>query len=73
MSVSFAPTKLSVPEGWEALLNGFAREVLRDQPADIYAFGAEYFKNEYIKKAQEAAEDGSETESDSSDSGFVFN
>lgn len=44
MAMQFAPTKLSVPQGWEQLLSDFAREVLRAQPADAYKFAVEHFK-----------------------------
>ena len=36
--------KYPVPESFPDLLHDFAREVLRDQPANIYDFGFEYFK-----------------------------
>ena len=39
--------KYPVPEDFPDLLHDFAREVLRDQPADIYHFGAEYFTAMY--------------------------
>ncbi|GAB1603184.1 hypothetical protein Ahia01_000599000 [Argonauta hians] len=45
MSVPFSNTKLRVPIGFEALLEGFAREVLRAQPNNIIQFGAMYFTN----------------------------
>lgn len=44
MSVSYAPAKLRVPAGFEHLLEGLAREVLREQPRDIIAFAVEHFK-----------------------------
>ena len=44
MSVSYAPTKVRVPPGFEHVLEGLAREVLRDQPDDIIEFAAQYFK-----------------------------
>lgn len=44
MSVSYAPTKLRVPPGFEHLLEGLAREVLREQPSDVIGFAAEHFK-----------------------------
>lgn len=44
MSVSFAPTKLRVPEGFEEMLYEFAKSALREQPADINSYGADYFK-----------------------------
>ena len=50
MSVSYAPTKLRVPPGFEYVLEGLAREVLREQPEDIIVFAAEYFKNKLTLK-----------------------
>lgn len=35
----------TIPQGFPALLKAFTREILRDQPADIYEFGATYFTN----------------------------
>ena len=45
MAVPFSNTKLRVPPGFPNLLEGLAREVLRSQPTDIYAFAAVYFEN----------------------------
>ena len=42
MNASFA-NKLTLPDGFPDLLRDFTREVLRDQPADVCAYGAEYF------------------------------
>ena len=36
--------KFPIPGSFADLLHDFAREVLRDQPEDIYAYGAAYFK-----------------------------
>jgi len=36
--------KYPIPGSFPDLLHDFAREVLRDQPEDIYDFGAEYFR-----------------------------
>ena len=44
MSVSYAPAKLRVPPGFEYVLEGLTREILREQPQDIVVFAAEYFK-----------------------------
>ncbi|KAK2153600.1 hypothetical protein LSH36_291g01006 [Paralvinella palmiformis] len=44
MAVPFSNTKLRVPRGFQNILEGLAREVLRSQPNDIYAFGAVYFE-----------------------------
>jgi hypothetical protein len=35
--------KYKVPPGFRALLEALAREVLRNQPVDIYAFSALFF------------------------------
>ena len=40
--------KYPVPEDFPDLLHDFAREVLRDQPANIYEYGAQYFKAMYM-------------------------
>ena len=45
MAVPFSNTKLRVPRGFQNLLEGLAREVLRNQPDNIYTFGAVYFDN----------------------------
>ena len=45
MAVPFSNTKLRVPRGFQNLLEGLAREVLRAQPEDIYAFAAKYFED----------------------------
>ena len=45
MAVPFSNTKLRVPRGFQNLLEGLAREVLRSQPEDVYAFAAVYFEN----------------------------
>ena len=56
MAVPFSNTKLRVPHGFQNLLEGFAREVLRCQPPDIYQFGAMYF-DELIKHREETGEE----------------
>ncbi|XP_077985984.1 uncharacterized protein LOC144440474 isoform X16 [Glandiceps talaboti] len=43
MAVPFSNTKLRVPNGFQNLLEGLAREVLRSQPENIYQFAAQYF------------------------------
>jgi len=45
MAVPFSNTKLRVPQGFQCLLEGVAREVLQMQPNDIFAFSAVYFEN----------------------------
>ena len=49
MSVSYAANKLRVPPGFEHLLEGLAREILREQPENLVEFSAQYFR----KKLQE--------------------
>lgn len=39
--------KYPVPEEFPDMLHDFAREVLRDQPDNIYEYGAQYFKALY--------------------------
>ena len=39
--------KYPVPEDFPDLLHDFTREVLRDQPEDIYDYGAQYFAAMY--------------------------
>ncbi|KAK5929336.1 hypothetical protein CgunFtcFv8_010574 [Champsocephalus gunnari] len=43
MSVPFSNTHLRVPRGFSTILEGLAREVLRDQPEDIPKYAAQYF------------------------------
>ncbi len=40
--------KYPVPEDFPDLLHDFAREVLRDQPENIYEYGALYFRAMYM-------------------------
>lgn len=48
MSMSFASTKVRVPPGFEHILEGLVREVLREQPEDIVGFAAEYFRKKLL-------------------------
>ena len=36
--------RYEVPEGFNEVLQGLTREILREQPRDIIAFAAHYFK-----------------------------
>jgi hypothetical protein len=36
--------KFPIPEEFPDILMAFTREILRDQPADIYEYGSLYFK-----------------------------
>ena len=48
--------KYPVPQGFPDILHDFAREVLRDQPENIYEFGYLYFKAmEEVSKRRESA------------------
>mmetsp|Transcript_54599 Transcript_54599/g.144273 ORF Transcript_54599/g.144273 Transcript_54599/m.144273 type:complete len:445 (+) Transcript_54599:15-1349(+) len=38
-------TKHSIPPGFPDILKDFVREILREQPENIYRFGAEYFEH----------------------------
>ena len=44
MAVPFSNTKLRVPRGFQTVLEGLAREVLRSQPGDIQVFAVTYFE-----------------------------
>jgi hypothetical protein len=47
-----APWTFALPPGFPTLLKDFAREVLRHQPPDIHAFGAEYFTGLALRLAE---------------------
>jgi hypothetical protein len=53
MAIPFSNTKLRVPQGFQNLLEGLAREVLRDQPKDIHSYSAKYFLNLLNKREYE--------------------
>nr|XP_029136949.1 sperm surface protein Sp17 isoform X2 [Labrus bergylta] len=59
MSVPFSNTHLRVPRGFGALLEGLAREVLRDQPEDIPKYAAEYF-DDLLRQREESRIDPAE-------------
>lgn len=44
MAVPFSNTKLRVPQGFQTLLEMLSREILRDQPENIYEYAANYFE-----------------------------
>ncbi|KAK3584106.1 hypothetical protein CHS0354_021169 [Potamilus streckersoni] len=56
MAVPYSNTKLRVPKGFQNILEGLAREVLRSQPANIYDFGNLYFER-LLKVRQETGHD----------------
>lgn len=46
----YAPNSLSIPGGFEYLLEGLTREVLREQPSNIIGFAAEYFNRKLAER-----------------------
>ncbi|RLV98134.1 hypothetical protein DV515_00011097, partial [Chloebia gouldiae] len=44
MSIAASNTSMRVPAGFRNLLEGLAREVLREQPTDVVAFAAQHFQ-----------------------------
>ncbi|KAK1213191.1 SP17 protein, partial [Pygoscelis papua] len=44
MSIPSSSTALRLPAGFQNLLEGLAREVLRAQPTDVVAFAAQHFQ-----------------------------
>ncbi|XP_063762755.1 putative uncharacterized protein DDB_G0274435 isoform X1 [Eleginops maclovinus] len=59
MSVPFSNTHLRVPRGFGTILEGLAREVLRDQPEDIPKYAAHYF-DALLKQRDESGIDPAE-------------
>ena len=49
----FAPNNLQVPPGFEYILEGLTREVLREQPLDIITFAADYFRKKFTPRARD--------------------
>ncbi|XP_053362893.1 sperm surface protein Sp17 [Clarias gariepinus] len=56
MAVPFSNITLKVPHGFKNVLEGLAREVLRDQPENIPAFAAKYFTT-LLQKREESGLD----------------
>ncbi|KAF7242150.1 Sperm surface protein Sp17 [Varanus komodoensis] len=50
MSIPFSNTTQRIPPGFANLLEGLAREVLRNQPEDIPTFAAKYFETLLIER-----------------------
>ncbi|XP_015505328.1 sperm surface protein Sp17 [Parus major] len=44
MSIASSNTTMRVPAGFRNLLEGLAREVLREQPTNVVAFAAQHFQ-----------------------------
>ncbi|XP_068566900.1 protein starmaker-like [Cebidichthys violaceus] len=59
MSVPFSITHLRVPRGFSTILEGLAREVLRDQPEDIPTYAAQYF-DALLKQREDSGMDPAE-------------
>ena len=51
MSVSYAPTKVYVPDGFQTLMEDLTKQILAEQPEDVIAFAAVYLKGKlhYMK------------------------
>jgi hypothetical protein len=45
MAVPFSNTKLRVPQGFQTLLEMLSREILSEQPANIYEKAANYLED----------------------------
>uniref|UniRef100_A0A8C3A1B8 RIIa domain-containing protein n=1 Tax=Cyclopterus lumpus TaxID=8103 RepID=A0A8C3A1B8_CYCLU len=59
MSVPFSNTHLRVPRGLGTVLEGLAREVLRDQPEDIPEYAAQHF-DALLKQREDSGMDPAE-------------
>ncbi|XP_031716825.1 neurogranin (protein kinase C substrate, RC3) b [Anarrhichthys ocellatus] len=59
MSIPFSITHLRVPQGFGPILEGLAREVLRDQPEDIPKYAAQYF-DALLKQREDSGMDPAE-------------
>uniref|UniRef100_G3P362 Sperm surface protein Sp17 n=1 Tax=Gasterosteus aculeatus TaxID=69293 RepID=G3P362_GASAC len=59
MSVPFCKTHLRIPRGFGSILEGLAREVLRDQPKDIPKYAAQYF-DALLKQREDSGMDPAE-------------
>ncbi|CAL8373188.1 unnamed protein product [Gadus morhua 'NCC'] len=59
MAVPFSNTHLRVPRGFGSILEGLAREVLRNQPEDIPTYALLYFEG-LLKEREESGLDPAE-------------
>nr|KAF6467925.1 sperm autoantigenic protein 17 [Rousettus aegyptiacus] len=59
MSIPFSNTQYRIPQGFGNLLEGLTCEILREQPDNIPAFAAAYFKN-LLEKREETNFDPAE-------------
>ena len=44
MAVPFSNTKLRVPQGFQTLIEMLSKEILREQPKNIYEYSATYLE-----------------------------
>jgi len=44
MAVPFSNTKLRVPQGFQTLIEMLSKEILREQPKNIYKYSATYLE-----------------------------
>jgi Ca2+-binding EF-hand superfamily protein len=58
MNASYGNT-LTVPEGFATVLSDLTREILRDQPNNIYGFAADYFQSVLDSQGNGGGSDGS--------------
>jgi hypothetical protein len=51
MSVSYAPTKIKVPDGFGTLMEDLTKQILAEQPEDLIGFAATYLRGKlhYMK------------------------
>jgi hypothetical protein len=48
MSVSYAPTKIKVPDGFQTLMEDLAKRILAEQPEDVIGFAATYLHGKIL-------------------------
>jgi hypothetical protein len=51
MSVSYAPTKIKIPDGFGTLMEDLTKQILAEQPEDLIGFAATYLRGKlhYMK------------------------
>jgi Ca2+-binding EF-hand superfamily protein len=62
MSSAYFTKRLKVPDDFPEILKSFSREILRNQPSNIYEFGANYFAEMSAQQATMMAGGGAEGE-----------
>jgi hypothetical protein len=48
MSVSYAPTKIKVPDGFQTLMEDLTKRILAEQPEDVIGFAATYLHGKIL-------------------------